>query len=111
MARFHYEQQDIVNCLKALGVQKGDILYSHVSLLKLGFCKSDPLEALLSALKEVLGKEGTFITPAFSYSFCSDDTYNPRTTDSSIGVFSNHLIKKLNMHRRTLQRKLNKSPL
>jgi aminoglycoside 3-N-acetyltransferase len=100
LSRFHYNKQDIINSLKACGIKKGDLLFSHVSLHSLGLCQTrTPVETLIEAIKDVIGEEGTFITPAFSYSFCSEEVYNPKTSVSTVGAFSNHLIKQLNMSR------------
>jgi aminoglycoside 3-N-acetyltransferase len=99
MRRFHYDKSAIVNALKAIGVKEGDTLFSHVSLLKLGFCQSDPIPTLIAAITEVIGETGTFITPAYSYSFCREESFSPINSESQVGAFSNYLIKELNMQR------------
>ncbi|MFT5755364.1 MAG: aminoglycoside 3-N-acetyltransferase [Alteromonadaceae bacterium] len=99
MRRFHYDKSSIVNALKAIGVKEGDTLFSHVSLLNLGFCQSDPITSLIAAIKDVIGESGTFLTPAYTYSFCRNEIFNPLVSESEVGVFSNYLIKELNMQR------------
>ena len=94
MTRFHYAKQDIVNCLRELGVERGDVLFSHISLMPLGFCHGDTVETFIEALKEVLGSEGTFLTPAYSYSFCDNEIFDTNVTKSKVGAFSNALLSK-----------------
>jgi aminoglycoside 3-N-acetyltransferase len=92
LSRFHYTKGSIISALKAAGIKEGDILFSHVSLLELGLCQTPVIDTVISAIKEVIGIEGSFLTPAFSYSFCSGQDFDPLTTKSEVGAFSNALL-------------------
>ncbi len=92
MKRFHYQHDDIVKALRAVGVSRGDVLYSHFGLIQLGLLKElgegkSLVETFMHAISEVLGPEGSFITPAFSYSFCKKETFDPMQTPSDVGAF------------------------
>lgn len=95
--RSHYSQDDIISVLKGLGVKKGDTIFSHVSLLSLGFLQSGNTprrvtEIFREALEQVIGIDGCFITPSYSYSFCKGDHFDPRSTPSDCGPFANQLL-------------------
>lgn len=94
MRRFHYTEQDIVKCLRQLGVNEGDILFSHISLLPLGFISGDITTQFISALKTVLGDTGSFLTPTYSYTFCQGKKFDINQTHSQVGAFGQALIEK-----------------
>lgn len=99
MRRFNYDKQDVIDCLHDLGVTQGDVIFSHVSLLNIGFCQSDPIKTIIEAFREVLGSSGSFLTPAYSYSFCKNQSFDPQLTKSDVGAFSNALLKEYSMRR------------
>ena len=88
-----YSADDVMEVLLCVGAQPGDIIFSHVSLGKLGLargCRSTQASCLLllKGIHQVIGDEGTFITPTFSYSFTKGENFDPETTPSTIGAFS-----------------------
>ena len=89
----------MVEALRAVGISKGDVIFSHVSLLSLGLSQHDVVETFIGALKEVIGEQGSFLTPAYSYSFCKGDSYSPKATKSEVGALSNSLVFKYKMER------------
>ena len=96
--RSHYSKDTLIQALKDVGVEDGDVIFSHISLLNLGFVEgAKTSEHIISifceAIDAVLGKNGTFLTPAYSYSYCKGETYNPLTTPSDCGPVSQSLIK------------------
>ncbi len=102
--RGHYTETDIVNALQQAGVQAGDTVFSHVSLLNLGFLKGansadDIVHTFYRAIQTVIGPTGCFMTPAYSYSFCKNEAFDPKATPSDCGPFSNHLIGKEDVER------------
>lgn len=81
--------------LKKAGVVEGDILYSHVALGALGIaqgCRSpDEICALIvEGVRAALGPSGTFVVPTFSYSFADGDSYDPATSPSTVGPFTEY---------------------
>ncbi|KAG8420493.1 hypothetical protein J3459_011013 [Metarhizium acridum] len=58
-------RQSLVADLRNLGINKGDTLLVHSSLKSMGFV-SGGAETVVSALLQVLGREGTLVVPAFS---------------------------------------------
>ncbi|MFT2111494.1 AAC(3) family N-acetyltransferase [Marinomonas sp. 2405UD68-3] len=99
MPRYHYTKNCIVDSLRSLEISKGDVVFSHISLLELGLCQSDVVDTFISAMKEVIGEEGSFLTPSYSYSFCNGKDFDPLTTKSEVGAFSNALISRHKMAR------------
>jgi len=92
MNRFHYNKEDVIKALRDAGVGEGDILFSHVAALNLGFPEemADGLSAfdvIFGAIKDVIGEEGSFLTPTYSYSFCKKEIFDPKETKSAVGPF------------------------
>jgi len=90
--RFHYDKDSVVDALTRVGITEGDVVFSHIGLLNLGFCAGDPVETVLQAMKEVIGSEGSFVTPAYTYSFCKGEDFDVVKSVSSVGAFSNRML-------------------
>jgi aminoglycoside 3-N-acetyltransferase len=58
-------QQDLVSALEDLGVKKGDTLLVHSGISNIGYLEGGA-DAMIGALKTVLGEEGTFLAPVFT---------------------------------------------
>jgi len=91
----HYSKQTLVSALRTAGITPGDIVFSHVGLGMLGFPEGGggmPRAALLldQAFSEVLGPEGTLLLPTYSYSFCKNEPFDPGTTPSDVGEFTEY---------------------
>jgi aminopeptidase-like protein/aminoglycoside N3'-acetyltransferase len=91
-----YGAADLVNGLRLVGLNRGDIVFFQVSHLTLGpmQCGSSgkaECELLYSAMREVVGSEGTVLMPAFSFSFCKNEDFDPQTTPSIQGGWSSSL--------------------
>jgi aminoglycoside 3-N-acetyltransferase len=96
--RSHYRASDITQALVAADVRRGDTIFSHISLLKLGLIgdartPKEMVSAFTSAIADILGPEGCFITPSYSYSFCKGEPFNLSTSPSDVGPFSNQLLQ------------------
>jgi aminopeptidase-like protein/aminoglycoside N3'-acetyltransferase len=48
-------------------------------------------ELLYSAMREVIGPDGTMLLPAFSFSFCKNEDYDPQSTPCMEGTWSSSL--------------------
>ena len=89
----HYRRADVVRAMRSLGVVPGDLVFSHVGLGFLGYPEGDSAPGLLlEAMDEVLGAEGTWVTPTFTYSFTKEQPYDPEHTPSTVGAFSNFVL-------------------
>ena len=91
--RWSYTRESLAEAIAASGIGKGDIVLSHLAPPALGFSKEslttgDVAPAILGAVMDVIGPTGSFITPAFSYSFCNREVFDPDTSPSRIGGFS-----------------------
>lgn len=92
--------QDIVQCLRNLGIKTGDSIMIHPDISVFGKL-SDHLrgnhEKLLSnlvqAFKETVGDEGTIIMPTFSFCFLKREPYDAQNTPSTAGVLTEYFRK------------------
>ncbi len=100
---------DLTKALKDLGVKEGDTLLVHSSLSRLGYLENGA-DAMIDALKAVLGPTGTFMAPAFSRPYLGFEgtinksvTYRPydtrpdghlRDKTISTGVLPKTMLKK-----------------
>ncbi len=87
---------DLVDGLKLTGLRPGDIVFFQVSHLKLGAveCGSsvkEVCELLFSAMRDVIGPEGTMLLPAFSFSFPENEDFDSQATPSIQGEWSSSL--------------------
>jgi len=96
---YEYEGNDIyywdfVRSLKEAGIQKADtvLVTSDISVFgKLRLLDRDLLcKALVDAIKEVVGDQGTIVMPTFSYSFCNNDVFDINSTRSTVGVLTEY---------------------
>ena len=93
---FYY--QDLADSLKHIGIQPDDLVLCHIGLDKIGLPTDQsehgrPVEMLLELFSTVI-PDGTILVPAFSYSFCGkNEVFDPQTTRSDVGNFSNYIIK------------------
>jgi aminoglycoside 3-N-acetyltransferase len=91
----HYTLGDLVRALVEAGIQRGDLVLTHVGLGMLGYPDGEPTETraaeLVSrAFEQVLGPEGTLVVPTYSYTYTKrDQIYDPATTPSDVGFFTN----------------------
>jgi aminopeptidase-like protein/aminoglycoside N3'-acetyltransferase len=92
----NYSQPDLVNGLRLTGLGLGDVVFFQMSHHTLGTtaCGSSELEIcdlLYSAMRKVIGPEGTMLLPAFSFSFQRNEEFDPQTTPSIQGDWSSSL--------------------
>ena len=95
---WHYNKATLVNALLAAGVQKGDVIFSHVSLGRLGYPEegSDTETAckvLHEAFIEVLGDQGTLLVPTYTYSIGKGEVYDIQDTPSTVGPYTEYFRK------------------
>jgi len=90
--RWHYTRSMLAEALVSVGIGEGDVLFSHLAPPALGFTKDladvgSVAPTILGAILDVIGTTGTFITPTYSYSFCSGEDFNPQQTPGRVGGF------------------------
>ena len=91
-----YGRDDLVNGMKQTGLQLGDIVFFQVSQLSLDSLESGAqaktgCELLYSAMREVVGPEGTILLPVFTLSFCKNEVFDLDATLSVEGSWSSLL--------------------
>ena len=74
MSQFDYSYEDIVKCLKNVGLKNGDKIFIHSNIGFFGKLKdandsSKYYENFKTAIFEIIGSEGTLVVPTFTYSF------------------------------------------
>ncbi|ECR3229712.1 aminoglycoside N(3)-acetyltransferase [Campylobacter coli] len=97
-----YTQNDLIEALVKLDIQKGDIVCSHSEIYGFGtplLPIKDFLNALLECIFEVIGKEGTFIMPTFTYSFCKNEIYNKVNSKCTVGALNEFFRKQQGVKR------------
>ena len=90
----------IVESLRAVGIQRGDGMIVHAAIQFLG----RPVGGVgiyWDAFREALGPEGTLVVPTFNFGFCRGLSFDPESTPSEkMGVFAEH-VRKLPVARRS----------
>lgn len=86
-------EQNFLNALRHIGVREGDTIFVHSDIKVFGKVatgdKTALLHALVSALQDSVGREGTVVMPTFSYSFCKNEVYDKRFARSTVGALTN----------------------
>jgi aminoglycoside 3-N-acetyltransferase len=80
-----YDRDDVVRALREVGVGRGDVVFTHSSVGMLGMPEEGLTKEALrdlfrSAFAEVLGPEGTWVLPTYTYSYTSGEPYDPAAT-------------------------------
>lgn len=94
----HYDYNMLIEGLRSVGLKEGDVVFSHVGLGMLGYPEEGAsvemgYSLLREALLEVIGQEGTWLVPTYSYSYCKNEVYDPQATPSAVGEFTNYFRK------------------
>jgi len=80
--------EQITAAIRALGVQPDDTLFVQAelrsSLRVEGRGREDKLATIVAGLRGAV-PDGTLILPAFTYSFCRGEVFDPETTECHIG--------------------------
>ncbi len=89
----HYTRDHLVKALRSVGLGPGDTVFSHSNIGFFGVPQGvtdsrGACELILDAFTEVLGTDGTLIVPTFTYSFPDGSHFDPDTTASTCGAFT-----------------------
>ncbi|GAU80035.1 AAC(3) family N-acetyltransferase [Fusibacter sp. 3D3] len=87
---------DIFIAFKESGIKKGDIVFSHSNI---GFfgplqgvnSKNEYCRIIYQTLMDIIGKNGTFILPSFTYSGFNQEIFDKRITKSKMGILSEYV--------------------
>lgn len=98
MAQREFRESEVVNQLRALGVEVGGVLLVHTSFRALRPIEGGPL-GLIAALRTALGPDGTLVMPSWT----GDDTtpFDPATTAAApdLGVTADLFWRQLGVVR------------
>jgi aminopeptidase-like protein/aminoglycoside N3'-acetyltransferase len=92
----NYSRTDLINGFRQIGLRPGDIVFFQVShaavgAAECGSSENEVPELLYSAMREVIGSEGTMLVPTFSFSFCRNEDFDIQTTPCIQGPWSSSL--------------------
>ena len=92
----NYSQADLESALRQVGIGRGDIVFSHTAPAALGLpagvrAPDDVFAVIHAAIRAVIGDEGTFLVPAYTYSFTKGQAFDPASTPSAVGRFPDWL--------------------
>ncbi|WP_257936394.1 AAC(3) family N-acetyltransferase [Campylobacter lari] len=97
-----YTDLDLVNCLKHLDIQNGDILYMHSEIYNFGIPLITPkkiLQIFIDCFFQAIGKEGTLIMPTFTYSFCNNKDYDKLRSKTKVGILNEFFRQQIGVKR------------
>ena len=80
--------EQLAEDFRLLGVAAGDTLLVHSSYKSFGGVDGGP-QAVIDALLEVLGEDGTLVMPTFNFNFCKGADWDVRETPSQMGFMTN----------------------
>lgn len=89
-------KEQLVRDMRAMGIQKGDLLMVHSSLSKMGYIENGAA-TVVDACFEVIGPEGTLVMPAFAHNMFSklyldtEPTFNLLDDPSKAGAITEEL--------------------
>jgi|GEM_PF-237316 len=84
---------DYLAALQALGVPKGAVLMAHSSLSQFGYVAGGA-DAVIDALLEAIGPEGTLAMPTLSFSWVGRQPYDAAKTPSRAGAVTEAFRKR-----------------
>lgn len=100
-----YTKSDFINAIRSVDINAGDLVMVHCGLDRLGVImegvkSSDELSAsIMDSLMEIIA-HGTLVVPTFTYSFGSNEIFDPKTTPCpTMGQFSEYFWKQNGVHR------------
>lgn len=98
MQQSDYNRDEIITALRACGIRDGDVLFTHSNIGFFGRPESvhgpeEVYNLFKEAVFSIIGDGGTWIAPAFSYSFFRKQVFDPAHTPSTMGMLSEMMRK------------------
>jgi len=89
----HFGVSDLRKCLSILPIEKGDVVFTHSNLGFYGRPEGllgsyQICEMFFEEIMAVLGGNGTFVVPTFTYSFPRKEIFDPKLSTSKMGVYA-----------------------
>lgn len=93
MARLTFNRSDIEKALRGVGLKRGDIVFSHSNVgyfgePEAGLSQENLKDTILDPILKLIGPEGTFVVPTFTYSFTKGEVFDVANTRSLCGVLT-----------------------
>lgn len=90
---YHYTYQHLKEAFIAVGLKKGDLIFSHSNIGYFGIPEGkksvdNAFNTILNALFDVIGETGTLVVPTFTYSFSQAKIFDYDQTPSDCGIFT-----------------------
>lgn len=84
---------DLVRALRSVGIGTGDVVYFQVCHATLGPAEGAVTDTELSqlmyaGLRDVVGATGTIVAPAYTFSFCRQQVFDPAETPTVVGPWN-----------------------
>lgn len=92
-----YTLDDFREGLRRSGLVRGSVVFCHANIGYFGVPDPRPAssaelcDSLLGCVFDVIGPEGTFVVPTFTYSFPQGRVFDPSTSTSGCGALAEHL--------------------
>lgn len=90
-SKWNYTRSDLIGAIRNCGINSGDTVFVHVSLDELSPSDQQSAkrcEMVLSALRDVVGEEGTILVPTYTFSFCNREIFDVDKTPTAGGPWS-----------------------
>jgi aminopeptidase-like protein/aminoglycoside N3'-acetyltransferase len=90
---FDFRWTELGDALHAVGIGSGDVVFVHVDLGALGqpekhATPDETSSLLLEVLLQLVGRNGTILVPAYSFSFCRRELFDVQRTSATEGPWS-----------------------
>ncbi len=85
-------EPELVQGLRDAGLGRGDLVFVHLNLEALDpYLANQPdggADRFFTALRQVIGAEGTVLVPTYTFSFCRQEGFNVKDTPTPGGPWS-----------------------
>jgi aminoglycoside 3-N-acetyltransferase len=100
----HYSKSDLVAAFRFLGLKRGQVVFCHSNIGYFGIPsegnnRETANRVVLEAFQEVLDEDGTLVVPTFTYSFARREIFNPQSTPSTSGPWTEFVRKQPGAYR------------
>ncbi|MBI1984716.1 MAG: AAC(3) family N-acetyltransferase [Candidatus Wildermuthbacteria bacterium] len=98
MSAFDYSKKDIASAFRETGIREGASVFTHSNVGFFGKLEGakipqDYYDAFKKEMLGVIGEQGTWVMPTFTYSFCWGHEFDIDNTPSTCGLLSEMMRK------------------